>query len=55
LDNKQIFEEALGELGTQWGQQIRPYFNSTPYTVTVDKGTSVGLLFLSDVEVTEES
>lgn len=54
LDNKQIFFAALGELGTQWGQAIKPYFN-TPYTVTVDQGTGVGILFLTDVDVTEEA
>jgi intracellular multiplication protein IcmE len=53
LDGKQQIQVALGEVGKQWSQQIKPYFN-TPYTVTVDQGTSVGLLFLSDVEVTDE-
>ncbi|MBN9287061.1 MAG: hypothetical protein BGO43_11800 [Gammaproteobacteria bacterium 39-13] len=53
LDNRQIFFAALGELGKQWSQAIKPYFQ-TPYTVYVDKGTSVGLLFLNDVDVTDE-
>ncbi|MBS0289055.1 MAG: hypothetical protein JSS07_03325 [Proteobacteria bacterium] len=53
LDNRQIFFVALGELGKQTSQAIKPYFN-TPYTVTVDQGTSVGLLFLSDVDVSDE-
>ncbi len=53
LSNKQIFEEALGEFGTQLGQATRPYFN-TPYTVTVDQGTAVGILFLSDVELSSD-
>ncbi len=53
LDNKQIFYAALGELGKQWSQAIKPYFN-TPYTVTVDQGTSVGLLFLSDIDVSDD-
>ncbi len=53
LDNREIFFVALGELGKQWSQAIKPYFN-TPYTVTVDQGTSVGLLFLSDVDVSDD-
>jgi intracellular multiplication protein IcmE len=54
IDNKQIFEEALGELGTQWAEQIKPIFNTTAPTVTVDQGTSIGLLFLTDVDATDE-
>lgn len=53
LDNRQIFFAALGELGTQWGQAIKPYFN-TPYTVSVDQGTGIGVLFLTDVDISEE-
>lgn len=52
LDNKEKFLAALGEVGTAWSQQIKPIFN-TPYTVYVDQGTGIGLLFLSDAEVTE--
>lgn len=52
LDNSQIIKAALGEVGTQWGQATKKYFD-TPYTVTIDQGTGVGLLFLSDVNVTE--
>lgn len=54
LDNRQIFFAALGELGTQWGQAIKPYFN-TPYTVLVNQGTGIGVLFLTDVDVSEEA
>ena len=53
LDNKQILFAALGEVGTQWGTQVRPNFNIPP-TVTVDQGISLGLLFLSDVDLTNE-
>ncbi|HRE31778.1 MAG TPA: TrbI/VirB10 family protein, partial [Candidatus Berkiella sp.] len=53
LDNQEKFYAALGEVGTAWAQQVKPIFN-TPYTVTVDQGTGLGLLFLSDAEVTEE-
>lgn len=54
LDNQEKLLVALGQVGTEWGNQTKPYFY-TPYTVTVDKGTSVGLLFLSDVDITDES
>jgi hypothetical protein len=54
LDNKQIFLAALGQVGTQWANATRSYFN-TPYTVTVDQGTSVGLLFLTDADLTEDA
>jgi len=50
LDNRQIFLSALGQVGTQWGQATRTYFN-TPYTVTVDQGAAIGVLFLSDIDV----
>lgn len=53
LSNKDKLFEAIGEVGTQWGQQTRPLFN-TPYTVTVDQGTSVGLLFLADLELSSD-
>ncbi len=53
LDNKEKFLAALGEVGTAWSQQIKPIFN-TPYTVTVDQGTGMGLLFLSDADLTDE-
>lgn len=42
---------ALGEVGKKWGQQVRPLFN-TPYTVTINQGTGLGLLFISDADVT---
>lgn len=41
----------LGTVGEQWGKAIKPYFN-TPPTITIDQGTSVGLLFLSDLDLT---
>lgn len=54
LNNREIFFAALGELGTQWGQAIKPFFN-TPYTVTVKQGTGIGVLFLTDVDISEEA
>ncbi len=53
LDNKQIFFAAMGELGKQWSAAIKPYFN-TPYTVTVDQGASLGILFMGDVDFVED-
>lgn len=51
LSGKEELLAALGEVGKRWGQQIRPVFNK-PYTVTVNQGTGLGLLFLSDADVT---
>lgn len=53
LDNQEKFLAALGEVGTAWAAQVKPIFN-TPYTVYVDQGTGIGLLFLSDVDLSEE-
>lgn len=39
---------ALGKVGEQYSSLMTPVFQ-TPPTVTVDSGTGVGLLFLSDV------
>lgn len=54
LDNRQIFLSALSEVGTAWAAATKEYFN-TPYTVTVDQGTGIGLLFLTDTDVSEEA
>lgn len=54
LNNRQIFLSALGQLGTQWSNATKPLFN-TPYTVRVDQGTGMGLLFLTDTDVSEEA
>ncbi len=43
----------LGTVGEEWGKAVKPYFN-TPPSITVDQGTSIGLLFLSDLDLTEE-
>jgi len=51
LSGQEEFMAALGEVGKRWGQQIRPIFNK-PYTVTVNQGTGLGLLFLNDADVT---
>lgn len=53
LSGSEEFYTALGEVGKRWGQQMRPLFNR-PYTVTIDAGTGVGLLFTSDANVTPE-
>lgn len=50
LSGSEEFFVALGEVGKRWGQQIRPIFNM-PYTVTVNQGTGLGILFLSDASV----
>ncbi|CAM4428291.1 MAG: hypothetical protein LEGION0398_MBIBDBAK_00469 [Legionellaceae bacterium] len=39
---------ALGNVGTQYSTLLMPLFNKPP-TVTVNSGTGVGLLFLTDV------
>lgn len=44
---------AFGTVGERWGQQLQPIFD-TPYTVKVDQGVGVGLLFLNDADVTIE-
>jgi len=44
---QQIFA-ALGEVGKRFGDATSTYFD-TPNTITVDAGTGIGLLILSDV------
>lgn len=44
---KQIYA-ALGEVGKKWGDAVAPLANR-PYTITVDAGIGLGILFLSDV------
>lgn len=39
---------GLGQIGTNWGQQLGDTFNR-PNTVIINSGVSVGLLFLNDV------
>lgn len=53
LSGKEEFLVALGEVGKRWGQQIRPVFNK-PYTVTINQGTGLGLLFTDDADVTKK-
>ncbi len=48
LDPTEEFMAALGEVGTTLGQQLEDVFDR-PYTITVDSGTSLGILFLTDV------
>lgn len=50
LNNRQIFLSALGQVGTQWASATREYFQ-TPYTVKVNQGTSIGLLFMADADL----
>lgn len=47
LDNGQITKAALGQVGTTLGQNLQQDTNRQP-TVTVDSGTPIGLLFMSD-------
>jgi len=47
LSHKQIGESALGSVGETLGQNLKQDSNKAP-TVTVDSGTSVGILFMAD-------
>lgn len=51
LSGEEELFAALGKVGEEWANATRPLFD-TPNTVTVNQGTGLGLLFLSDVEVT---
>ncbi len=48
LSGRQQVLAALGEVGKAFGTAASTYFNS-PNTITVDAGTGIGLLILSDV------
>jgi intracellular multiplication protein IcmE len=51
LQNLKPWEEVaagFGQVGQQWGNQLNQIFNR-PNTITVNAGTSMGILFLSDV------
>jgi type IV secretory pathway VirB10-like protein len=48
LNGRQQVFAALGEVGKQFGAATATYF-STPNTITVDSGTGIGILILSDV------
>jgi len=50
LSPKQEFFAALGNVGTQFGNQMNSVY-STPPTVYVAPGTSVGILFMGDVSL----
>lgn len=54
LSTSEKIYSALGEVGMTWAAQMKPIFD-TPYTVTINQGTSVGILFLSDVDVSPET
>ncbi len=45
---KREVASGFGQVGTSWGQQIGQIFQR-PNTITVDAGTGVGILFLTDV------
>jgi len=44
---------AASTVGQEFTNAIRPFFN-TPVTITVDAGTSIGILFTSDLDVTPQ-
>lgn len=48
LSNRQQIFAALGQVGQKLGQSWEAY-STIPPTITVDSGTGVGILFLSDV------
>jgi type IV secretory pathway VirB10-like protein len=48
LSTRQQIFAALGQVGQNFGQAFAGYFN-LPNTITVDSGTSIGLLILTDV------
>lgn len=48
LDSKKTIYAALGEVGKKWGDAVAPLANR-PYTVTVNAGIGIGVLFLADV------
>ncbi len=50
LTVEEQIKAGLGEVGQKWGEQVKPYFEMAP-TITVDAGTSFGLLFLDDTEI----
>lgn len=51
LSGSEEFYAALGTVGEEWANAVRPLFD-TPNTVTVDQSIGIGLLFLSDVDIT---
>lgn len=51
LSSRDKLYAALGQVGQQWGQAIQNVVNR-PYTVTLDAGTGLGILFLADVSLT---
>ncbi|HKY70246.1 MAG TPA: TrbI/VirB10 family protein [Gammaproteobacteria bacterium] len=53
LTGQDQFLAALGNVGEKWSKQVEPIFK-TPYTVEVNQGLGIGLLFMSDVDVTKK-
>ena len=52
LSGKEEFYSALGEVGKKWARQTEKIFDR-PYTVTVNQGEGVGVLFLEDIDVSD--
>jgi hypothetical protein len=51
LSGTEEFYTALGTVGQKWGQAIQPLVER-PYTIKIEEGTGIGLLFLQDSDVT---
>lgn len=51
LTGEEEFFTALGNVGSQWGSQAAPFFNTLP-TITIDSGTGVGILLMTDLNIT---
>ena len=43
---------AMGTVGSSWGAAAAPLFATLP-TITIDSGTGVGLLFMTDVNISQ--
>ena len=54
LSGSEEFFTALGLVGQRWGQAIAPLVER-PYTIKIKEGTGVGLLFLSDTDLTPKT
>lgn len=52
LSGREQIYAALGEVGKKWSKQAEKVFDR-PYTVTVDQGLGIGILFMNDVDVTK--
>jgi len=50
LSSSEEYQVALGQVGQKWSRAIKDVYK-TPYTVTVNSGSGVALLFMSDVKL----